>query len=689
MTLYTKWMPVRLMRPLHPIRFLLLSLALSPLNLQSAALAAPSRSAQVSQVSKVRASKAIAAPRPGREYVLGPQDVLDIRVGNHEMLNRTVTVRPDGRISFPRVGEVQAGGRTVADLTRQLRTRLERTLNNVRLEIEVKQARPVPVPPVRQARVIGAVKSPGAFPVKPNSRVVDLLAMAGGLGAKPSRVAGRIVRRGQVLPVDLARAMAQPGGEANLAVQPDDLLILDESSVPNQVTVTGKIAKPGSYPLDDGLTLTSLLAQAGGPVGGAALKQAHVLRNGVPIPLDLSDSSPEGAAAASAFRFQMGDVLVLPENQARYGLLGQVVRPAYYPLPETASESTVLKLMALAGGATADADLRNATITRLAGGPDGQNTVTPVNVDAMLKGEAPDNVVLRADDVLFVPKRTAQVHVIGPVGRPGAFEIKDNMNLLSLISETGSPSNSAGLSKAYVLRAGTQIPLDLYSVLVEGKTDSAVSKFELRSGDVLVIPDISDQVHVIGQVAKPGPYRLDERLTLASLIAQVGNPAPGAALSKAYVLRDDKRIPLDLHRFLVAGQSDATTEGFKFRGGDVLVVPENSVRYAVMGQVARAGYYSFPERESEATVLKALAQAGGPLQGGEGGANLAGAGIIRTVNGRATVIPINIAELLQKGALANNIALQPEDVLYIPPKRRGFRWTDVLSPLSLLTGVVR
>ena len=53
-------------------------------------------------------------------YVVGPGDVLDISVWKDEALNKRVTVLPDGRISFPLIGEISAGGKTVAELAKEL-----------------------------------------------------------------------------------------------------------------------------------------------------------------------------------------------------------------------------------------------------------------------------------------------------------------------------------------------------------------------------------------------------------------------------------------------------------------------------------------------------------------------------------------------------------------------------------------
>lgn len=641
-----------------------------------------------------RQVKAPARATPARgpaEYRINPEDVIEIRVGNHADLSRVVTVRPDGKISFPRAGEVQAAGRAPAQLAREIQSALDRTLNNVRVEVEVKEAK------ARQVRVIGAVKSPAgaAYKMSPGWRVLDAIAAAGGLSADAARVEGRIVRPSGVRTFSVAAAVAQPGSAANIALQPDDLIVLDESRVPNQVSVTGQVGKAGAYDLAEGLTLSSLLAQAGGVAPSAALRQAYVVRRGVPIPLDLSGLNTPGGLnpAAAAFRFQIGDQLVLPQNLAKFEVAGLVVQPNFFPLPEREGEATLLKVLAQSGGLSPDADGRAATITRR---KDGQVTTIPVDLEALVRGEAPDTISLQADDRLFVPRKTAQVRAIGQVGKPGAFPLTENMTLMDLVSEAGVTPAGTGLSRAQVIREGKPIPVDLYSVLVEGKSSDVVSGFKMQRGDVLIVPNITAQVNVIGAVARQGAYELDDRLSLPALIARAGNALPSADLSKSHVLREGQQIQLDLQSFLIGGQTNAALAAFRFQAGDTLVVPEKASpgRFFVFGQVTRPGTYPYPERASEATVFKALAQAGGPNSTGDGGADLSKAHIIRTVNGQQIAIPVNLQNMLQsnggkggQGVATASMVLLPEDALFIPTRKKGFSLgsaLQLLSPLAIL-----
>ncbi len=636
--------------------------------------AAPQTKNRVAASNKTKI--AVAKPmmsRAGLEYLLGPEDVLEVSVSNHPDLNATVTVRPDGRITLPRAGEITARGKSARVLAAEIQRVLSRSLNNARVQVLVKQARVV------QARITGAVKVPGAYPIKNGARVFDLIGAAGGLSTKPTRIAGRILRSNREVKFNLPQAVAQPSNAANLALSPDDLVILDAQDFARQITVTGSVAKPGAYDLEEDLTLTALLAQAGGPLPGAALRKSSVLRDGVPVLTDFSSAINGNAKTNSAlarFEFKAGDVVFVPENLQRFGVMGQVGKPNYYALPEDADDATVLKALAQAGGALPDGDLSEATITRIF---NGQTKVLSLDAEAMFLGRAPDNIRLQNDDVLLIPKRNKQVFVSGQVLRPGPFSLGANTTLLSLLAEAGNPIKNAGLSRAFVLRGGLQIPIDLRAAVVDQKVDENVQNFRLQRGDTLVIPDVSELVQVNGQVARPGPYSLDDNLTLISLLTKAGNATPDAALSQAYVQRGATRISFDL-RAAVAGNVEPQVAAFQFEPNDVLVVPQNTLRITVLGEVLRPGKYPFPENPRDASILNILTAAGGPTNG-PAGANLGEAGILRTTNGQAQIIQVDLNKLLRKADISKNIQLLPEDVLFIPPKKRGFKLADLLGPV--------
>jgi len=110
-----------------------------------------------------------------RNYIIGPGDVLDISVWKDEALTRSCVVRPDGVISFPLIGEVQAAGRTASQLKTEMEKKLTRYVPEAILSLEVKQVNSMII------YVIGKVNSPGRFILNADIDVLQALATAGGL----------------------------------------------------------------------------------------------------------------------------------------------------------------------------------------------------------------------------------------------------------------------------------------------------------------------------------------------------------------------------------------------------------------------------------------------------------------------------------------------------------------------------
>ena len=112
---------------------------------------------------------------PVVDYVIGPGDVLDISVWKEQALTKLVTVLPDGRISFPLVGAIMAGGKTLDQLSKELEKKLTRFVPDLSLSVLVHQVNSMMV------YVIGRVNKPGRFVLNSNIDVMQALAMAGGL----------------------------------------------------------------------------------------------------------------------------------------------------------------------------------------------------------------------------------------------------------------------------------------------------------------------------------------------------------------------------------------------------------------------------------------------------------------------------------------------------------------------------
>ncbi|HZW90106.1 MAG TPA: polysaccharide biosynthesis/export family protein, partial [Myxococcaceae bacterium] len=99
-------------------------------------------------------------------YRIGKEDVLDVSVWRDPDLSRTLPVRPDGFITLPMVGEVQAEGRTTVELEQDISRRLQKYVQSPRVTVMVRE--------VNSARVFvtGEVQKPGAYPLRGNVTVL-------------------------------------------------------------------------------------------------------------------------------------------------------------------------------------------------------------------------------------------------------------------------------------------------------------------------------------------------------------------------------------------------------------------------------------------------------------------------------------------------------------------------------------
>jgi polysaccharide export outer membrane protein len=369
------------------------------------------------------APAASADNKPGDDYVMGPDDVIEIIVPTHPGLDKTLTILPDGKITYIEIGEVQAAGKTTRQLAEEIKAALERTRNNVQVSVSVKEVRS------RKVRVAGAVRNPSAYDLKPSWRMLDLVAVAGGFTARPARITGRIIRaNGEVIKLDVAAAMANPDSPANPPLQREDLLLFEElDPALNKVYVIGQVVKPGAYDLgDEGIGLLSLISLAGNPTEKAALTKAYVLRGRTEIPIDLRPALIEGKVDENIKTFKLiaGDTLFIPEIEARITVMGQVNKPGAYPLPEN-NELRVVDALSLAGGNTANADVSKAGIVRTI---NGKTQIIKVNMDAITKkGEVQQNIVMQPNDILYVPAKGRELStydIVGPFSLLSYFGIR-------------------------------------------------------------------------------------------------------------------------------------------------------------------------------------------------------------------------------------------------------------------------
>ncbi len=203
----------------------------------------------------VQASVASAQSAPA-PYLLGANDSITVMVYGQSEFNVQTRVKPDGSIVMPLIGKVQAEGKSVITLADEITRRLEtgNFLKDPIVNVEVNEYNS------RYVRVAGKIGAPGLVPLDRSAKLLDILLRAGWVreGGSPyitiRRAAdGKDIR---VNTEELAR-----GTTTDVSLQAGDTIFVADAEL---VYVTGQVGRPGAYPLKPGMTVTELLASAGG-----------------------------------------------------------------------------------------------------------------------------------------------------------------------------------------------------------------------------------------------------------------------------------------------------------------------------------------------------------------------------------------------------------------------------------------
>lgn len=158
------------------------------------------------------------------DYRLAPEDVIEISVWREETLQKQVLVRPDGGISFPLVGGLQAAGRSTEELRTELTTRLRKYIPDPVVSVSVIKLSGYKI------YVIGKVNKPGEFVIGRYVDVLQALSMAGGLTPFADEKTIKIVRKQDgndiVLPFDYGQVRKGKGLTQNIQLRNGDTVVV-------------------------------------------------------------------------------------------------------------------------------------------------------------------------------------------------------------------------------------------------------------------------------------------------------------------------------------------------------------------------------------------------------------------------------------------------------------------------------
>lgn len=230
-------------------------------------------------------SSLLAEDLSDKEYIIGPEDVLEIQVWDNDDLNGIVEVSLDGAFTFPLIGKVDAGGLSVSELEHLIDARLrDGYLISPHVNVGVKEYKS------QKVSLLGAVKSPGSYVLKRNTDIMELISQAGGFTDKAGQII-TIVRpkstqqnehrvhsgkkeENEIITLDVSDFKTNSGYH-NFYIKKGDSIYVNPAP---QVIVTGEVKKPGEISWEKGLTVRQAISRAGGHTEKASPGRVVVIR---------------------------------------------------------------------------------------------------------------------------------------------------------------------------------------------------------------------------------------------------------------------------------------------------------------------------------------------------------------------------------------------------------------------------
>lgn len=401
--------------------------------------------------------------------------------------------------------------------------------------------------------VNGEVRDPGDHVTNGTLHLRDAIYLAGGTTPDADLRDVQVFRQAEdgrlkVINVDLRSAMSDHGRD-NILLQPKDRIFVhrDLNKVdPPTVVIQGEVARPGKYPLGEGMTASDLVRVAGGFKRGAYTETADLTRYElvqgtrvagetmeVPIAHAIADK-PDGNV-----RLHDGDVLTIKQVAgwndvgATIGVKGEVMHPGTYGIQEGERLSSVLRR---AGGFREDAyaygviferkqvrrleeenreqlirqvqadgsplalipeqdpDQKMAkeaavsqwhtALQRLQTSPPPGRLVIHITSNIKRWANTPSDVELRAGDLVYIPKRPNFVMVDGSVYNPTAVTFKPGKNAGWYLRQAGGPTNNANKKAIFVIRADGSV-----SGGAAGLFSGGADRTDVHPGDLVMVPE--------------------------------------------------------------------------------------------------------------------------------------------------------------------------------------------------------
>lgn len=283
------------------------------------------KDAEGSDTLKTEAEKLrAAASRQRRTYLIGPEDVLRVKVWMREDLSKEGAVRDDGTFFVPLAGNMKAEGLTATQFQTALIQQLAQYLRSPQVDVEIIEYKS------KVYYLVGQFREPGMYPVKATTTLMEAVTSAKGFSDRANVGQAYLLHQGNIVPVDFVALFKQGQMQYNVHLDDGDVVYVPNMDL-TRVYVLGEVLRPTAVPIRAGrITVAEAIAEAGGFNEVTAYKNGvRIIRGSLAEPEVYTVNFHEAmkGRSAQAILLEPGDIVYVPSSGlAKWDrVLGQIL----------------------------------------------------------------------------------------------------------------------------------------------------------------------------------------------------------------------------------------------------------------------------------------------------------------------------------------------------------------------------
>jgi protein involved in polysaccharide export with SLBB domain len=485
-------------------------------------------------------------------YIVGPEDQLNINVYGNSLVNWKLDVSPEGNINIPGVGLLNVSGKTIEQATLAIKTRLASSNYSIGRGTTVQ----VTLGNIRSIKVIliGEVTKPGSYTLPSLATVFNALYAAGGPTHNGSLRQIEIIRNNRIIRrLDVYDFLLKGDQKDNIGLQDQDIIRVP--TYRTRVELAGEVKIPALFEVLPGETLQDVIRFAGGFSDQAYTARIKVLQiNDQQRKItDVFENDYKNYIPLRGDKYIVEPILERFEN--RVVIKGSIFRPGEYELEKGL---TLSRLIDKAAGLKEDAFTGRGSITRLK--PDNSKELISFDVGSIISKTTPDIPLQREDSVhissIFDLRDKYKVTIKGEIRKTGDFIYADSMKVADLIIKAGGFAEGASAKRIEVSRrvfdsdpsVKNSSVAQVYSVNIDPNLKAGDLNFTLKPFDIVSVyslPGYETQktVKVEGEVIYPGYYTIQKKNEkISDVIKRAGGVTASADVEGGSLKRDNSAV---------------------------------------------------------------------------------------------------------------------------------------------------